>query len=98
MILLGADGLIIEQTPRGSGAGESIAARVPGLATAAASFGRAAEAGDFGTAVLEFEQAVAIVASLPDDLLVVTTLRPGVGFAPFLRELRRERNRLVELL
>ena len=98
LVLLGADGLTIEQTPRDAPGAETVAARVPGLAAAAAALGRAVGSGDFTTAVLEFGSGVAIIAQLPEDLLLAAVLRSGVGFAPFLKEVRRERDRLVELL
>lgn len=98
LVLLGADGLTIEQTPRDAPGAETVAARAPGLAAAAAALGRAVGAGDFATAALEFGNGVAIIAQLPEELLLAAVLRPEVGFATFLREVRRERDRLVELL
>jgi predicted regulator of Ras-like GTPase activity (Roadblock/LC7/MglB family) len=97
LVLLGSDGLVVQQTGSGQAA-ESLAARIPGLAAAAASLGDAADRGEFVTAVLEFRLGVAIVLSLSADLLLAVLLTPGVGFAPLLRDLRRERDHLVELL
>jgi hypothetical protein len=41
---------------------------------------------------------VVIVTSLPPELLLALILRPGVGFAPLLRELGQERTRLAGLV
>ncbi|MQA88924.1 MAG: hypothetical protein GEU90_01635 [Gemmatimonas sp.] len=97
IVLLGSDGLVVQQTGS-TQAAESVAARIPGLTDAASSLGDAADRGEFGTAVLEFGDGVAIVLSLSEDLLLAVMLRPGVGFAPLLRDLRRERSHLVELI
>jgi len=97
LILLGADGLVIQQTGAAREA-ETVAARIPGLAAAAGALGAATEQGDFVSAALEFNNGVAIVVNLSPELLLVALLRSGVGFAPLLRDLRRERTRLVELL
>lgn len=97
LILLERDGLVVKQIGA-NGTDESIAARIPGLVAACTSLGDAAGHGDFATAVLEFESGVAIVTALAGDLLLAVTVRPGVGFAPLLHELRRQRAHLIEFL
>lgn len=99
LLLLGRDGLLIRHLGVGSAAdAETVAAMVPGLVSAGAQLGRAAGQGDLATAVLEFAGGVAIVVALSRDLLIALTLRPGIGFAPLLREVRGERDRLASLL
>lgn len=98
VILLGRDGLVIQDRGETERNEETIAARIPAVAASCAALGTAAARGDFATAVLEFERGVATVVALPDDLLLVVLIRRGVGFAPLLRELRRERERLGSLL
>jgi predicted regulator of Ras-like GTPase activity (Roadblock/LC7/MglB family) len=97
LILLGRDGLVIKHVD-GAGNEETVAARIPGIVAACEAFGGSARLGRFATTVLEFEQGVAIVACLSGDLLLVVLVQPGVGFAPLLRELRRERTRLIDFL
>lgn len=97
LVLLGRDGLVVQQSG-GAGEAEAIAARVPGLAAAAQAIGRAASRGGFATAVLEFRDGVAIVVNLSDELFLTAFLRPGVGFSALLRELRHERDSLLDLL
>jgi predicted regulator of Ras-like GTPase activity (Roadblock/LC7/MglB family) len=98
LILLGRDGLVVRQLGAQPGEDESLAARIPGLTTACEALGRTAERGRFLTSVLEFERGTVIVLTLASDLLLAVLIRPGVGFAPLLRELRSQRNRLIDLL
>jgi predicted regulator of Ras-like GTPase activity (Roadblock/LC7/MglB family) len=98
LILLGEDGLVIEHAPGGGAELEGVAARVPGVAAACSALGRSARSGTFRTAVLEFEGGVAILVALSPELLLTALVRAEVGFAPLLRELRREGRRLAELL
>jgi predicted regulator of Ras-like GTPase activity (Roadblock/LC7/MglB family) len=97
LILLGRDGLVIRHLGNG-GNEEAVAARVPGIAAACGALGSAAATGALATAVLEFDSGVAIVTVLSADMLLALLVQPGVGFAPLLRDLRRERRTLVELL
>jgi hypothetical protein len=50
------------------------------------------------TAVLELDDGVAIVTTLSPEMLLAILVRSGVGFTSLLRELRRERGRLAELV
>jgi predicted regulator of Ras-like GTPase activity (Roadblock/LC7/MglB family) len=99
LLLLGQDGLLVRRL---DGPGEidadTVSAMAPGVVSACTDFARAAGRGAFATAVLELTDAVAIVTSLPPDLLLALILRPGFGFAPLLRELGRERTRLASLV
>jgi predicted regulator of Ras-like GTPase activity (Roadblock/LC7/MglB family) len=98
LVLLGRDGLVIRQLGDGVSDAEALAARIPAMATACSAVGRSAEQGSLDTAVLEFDRGVAIVLSLSADLLLAVLIRPDIGFGPLLRQLRRDRNRLLELL
>jgi predicted regulator of Ras-like GTPase activity (Roadblock/LC7/MglB family) len=99
ILLLGRDGLLVRhlggKTPIDV---ETVAAMVPALATSCAALGRGTELGSHATTVVEFENGVAIVVALPDDLLLALILDPAVGFAPLLRDVRRERDQLASLL
>jgi predicted regulator of Ras-like GTPase activity (Roadblock/LC7/MglB family) len=98
LILLGRDGLVIQHLGSGEGDEETVAARVPGIVVAARGLGAAASRGSFITAVLEYDSGVAIIVALPGDLLLAALVRRDVGFAPLLRQLRRQRDRLGQLL
>jgi predicted regulator of Ras-like GTPase activity (Roadblock/LC7/MglB family) len=99
LLLLGRDGLLVRRLDgEGEIDADTVAAMAPGVVAASTDFARAAGRGDFATAVLELTDAVAIVTSLPPDLLLALVLRPGVGFAPLLREVGRERTRLAALV
>jgi predicted regulator of Ras-like GTPase activity (Roadblock/LC7/MglB family) len=98
LILLGRDGLVVQSVGLGDHE-EPVAARIPGLVIAGTALGQAAGIGDFGTAVLEYDGGgVAIVTAVSEELLLAALVRPGVPFGPLLREMRRERSRLLELL
>ena len=99
LLLLGHDGLLVRHL--GSGGrldADTVAAMTPDVVAACTAFARAAERGAFATAVLELADAVAIVTTLSPELLLALVLRPGVGFAPLLRELRQERGRIATLV
>lgn len=98
LLLLGRDGLLIRQHGADSVDADVVAAMVPGVASACTALADAAGRGGFSTAVLELEQGVALVCALSADLLLALLLRPGVGFAPLLREVRGQRGQLAELL
>jgi predicted regulator of Ras-like GTPase activity (Roadblock/LC7/MglB family) len=98
VVLLGRDGLVVQQLGRPAAEVESLAARIPDLAAAGDALGAAAAQGDLATAVLEFHQGVAVVVTLSSELLLAVLVRQGVGFAPLLRDLRSERDRLIQLL
>jgi predicted regulator of Ras-like GTPase activity (Roadblock/LC7/MglB family) len=98
LILLGRDGLVVRHSGTGPIEEETIAARVPALAAACERLAGPLGHDDFRTAVLEFGQGVAIVVSISPDLLLAVLVEAGAGFAPLLRELRRERSRLAELI
>lgn len=99
VLLVGTDGLLVHHIGNPAGPDlDTVAAMLPGVLTATSEFARAAGGGRTSTAVLELEEAVAIVVPLSSELLLATLIRSGVGFSGLLRELRRERGRLADLL
>ena len=99
LLLVGRDGLLIRDAgDRADFPVETAAAMIPGLASACGALGRATGQGAFTTAALEFASGVVVVAPLSSEVLLAVVLRPGVGFAPLLRTLRRDRDRLAGLL
>ena len=98
-LLLGRDGLLVRHLGDDSTIdSETVAAMIPALATSCATVGRATGLGDFATAVVELAAGVTIVLTLPGDLLLALVLDGSVGFAPLLRDARRERDTLAALL
>ena len=99
LLLVGRDGLLIRDSGERDGfPAETVAAMIPGLASASSALSRATEQGAFATAVLEFASGVVVVAPLSSEVLLAVVLRAGVGFAALLRTLRRERDHLAALL
>lgn len=98
VLVLGRDGLLIQHLGDGTLDLDTVAAMAPALATSADSLASAAGRGVFSTAVLELEHGVAVVLALSAELLLTVLLRGGVGFAPLLHALRRDRARLAELV
>lgn len=99
LILLGTDGLLIRHLGDPSALdADTVAAMVPGIVGACGALARASQRGDTATAVIEFSAGVAIVTPAPPDLLVAVLVRRDVGFAPLLRDLRRQRDVLSSLL
>jgi predicted regulator of Ras-like GTPase activity (Roadblock/LC7/MglB family) len=99
LLLVGRDGLLVREAGDGAALdAETVAAMIPGLAGACTALTRATGQGAFSTAVLEFAAGVVVIAPLSDDALIAVLLRPAVGFAPLLRALRTERDRLASLL
>jgi predicted regulator of Ras-like GTPase activity (Roadblock/LC7/MglB family) len=98
LVLLGRDGLVVQHLGGSFSEVEALAARIPGLAAASDALAASGRSGQFRTAVLEFDEGVAIIVTLSSDLLLAATVLPGVGFAPLLRDLRNGRDTLIGLL
>lgn len=98
VLVLGRDGLLIRHAGDGPLDAETVSAMVPGIASAAGGLAGAAGQGGVSTVVMRFDRGVAVVDVLSPDLLLAVLLRDGVGFAPLLRDLGRERERLSTLV
>jgi predicted regulator of Ras-like GTPase activity (Roadblock/LC7/MglB family) len=99
VLLVGMDGLLVRHVGDGSPIDpDRVAAMVPGVVTAAGSFGHAAGGGDPATAVIELASGVAVVTPLSEELLLAILLRSGVGFSALLRDVRRRRGHLASLV
>jgi predicted regulator of Ras-like GTPase activity (Roadblock/LC7/MglB family) len=95
VLLIGLDGLLIHHSGDGPLDVETIAALAPGLATACTSVGDAAGSLGFSTAAIEWEGGVGILSTVSDDMLLIVLLLPNIGFAPVLRSIRQQRERLA---
>jgi predicted regulator of Ras-like GTPase activity (Roadblock/LC7/MglB family) len=98
VLVLGRDGLLIQHSGAGPLDVEDVAAMVPGIVSAAGGLGAAAGRGEASTVVIRYRRGVAVAEVLSPDLLLAVLLRGEVGFAPLLRELASERDRLAALV
>jgi predicted regulator of Ras-like GTPase activity (Roadblock/LC7/MglB family) len=98
VLLIGRDGLLVHQSGSSEIDAETVAALVPGLAAGCTAVAEAAACGRCRTTVMEWDEGVAILASVSDDLLLLVLVRPGVGFAPLLRAVREQQSELAMLV
>ena len=98
-IVVGRDGLVIDDESRDGLDRERIAAHAPALLTAGDDVGAAANRGALVTLVLEHERGgLAILSVLSRDASLLVLLDPSADAGPLLQELRRERARLASLV
>ena len=97
-VVLGRDGLVVDAGGLSPYEAEHLAAVAPAIATAGDAVGGAAGHGALTTAVLEFEQGLAVVSVLSPEVLLVVRLAPESDPGPLVFELRRHRARLAALV
>lgn len=97
VVVLGRDGLLIDGQTDGLAA-DDLAAHVPAIVAAGDELGRAASRGGLTTALLEFEEILAIVSALSADALLLVLTRPGAHIGPLLFELRQHREQIASLV
>jgi len=98
VVIVGADGLLIETHDTAQNYAEAIAARVPGLATAAGLLGDAATRGNATMAVLEFDRGYGVVLRLSDQALLFVSAGTDVALAELLFDLRQHRSSMAALV
>lgn len=98
VVLLGADGLVIETHDRERDAAETVAARVPAVSRAAMELGRATAAGDATLALLEFERGYGVVLRLSAQVLLFVATTEEVALGELLFDLRRHRAPMAALV
>ena len=98
VLILGRDGLLVQHRGGGEVDPETVAALVPGIASACTALGDAIGRGEFRTVAAQMEGGVAVITALAGELLLAVLLRPGVGFAPLLREIAARREALGALV
>lgn len=91
VVILGADGLVIETHHAGHDHAESIAARVPAVAMAARQLGEAATLGDAQLTLFELERGYGIILHLSVNALLFVSAGPDVALGDLLYDLRRHR-------
>lgn len=98
VVILGADGLVIETHDAAHDNADAVAARVPGVIAAAGQLGSAAQDGDVRLALLEFDEGFGVVLRLtPHAMLFVATSR-DIALAELLYDLRRHRAPMAALV
>lgn len=99
VVLLGADGLVIEtHADASSTSAEALAARVPGVVMAARKLATAAAAGDFRLAVLEFEDGYGVVLGLSREAMLFVNTSRQVELGDLLFDLRSHRGAMAALV
>jgi predicted regulator of Ras-like GTPase activity (Roadblock/LC7/MglB family) len=98
VVILGADGLVIETHDSEHDHAESLAAHVPAVTTAADQLGAAANSGTTQLAVLEFETGYGVVLRLSPHAMLFVATAHDVGLADLLFDLRRHRGAMAALV
>lgn len=98
VVILGADGLLIETHDTAHNHAEALAARVPAVATAATQLGDAAGSGDAAMVLLEFERGYGIVLRLSEQVLLFVSAKTDVALSELLFDLRRHRSSMAALV
>jgi uncharacterized protein len=97
-VVLGRDGLLIDsQTVPGLDA-EDLAARIPSIIGPADELGEGIRRGALVTAVLEYNDGLAIVTVLNADAVLVVLVRSEHKVGQLLFELRRNREHIAALV
>ena len=97
-VILGDDGLVIESNDSAHREAESIAARVPAVATAVRQLGEAADTGDAQLTLIEYEGGYGIVLSLSAHAMLFVTTARDVKLGELLFDLRSHRSSMAALV
>lgn len=98
VVLLGADGLVIETHDHTHDHAEPLAARVPAVVAAARQLGQTAGSGDAELVLLEFEAGYGIVLRLSPQAMLFVSTSAQVALSELLFDLRRHRSSMATLL
>ncbi|HEX7122042.1 MAG TPA: roadblock/LC7 domain-containing protein [Gemmatimonadaceae bacterium] len=97
-VVLGRDGLVIDARTAATLDAEQVAALAPAIAASADALGTSTDRGALATAVLEFENGLAVVSPLNTDVLLVVLLHPSANVGPLLYDLRRHRALIASIV
>mgnify|MGYP001446273724 FL=1 len=97
-VVLGRDGLLVDGQTVPDLDSERIAAHVPSILQCADELGSASARGALRTAVLEYEDGLAIVAAMSPDALLLVLARRTANLGQLLYELRRNRASIAALV
>jgi predicted regulator of Ras-like GTPase activity (Roadblock/LC7/MglB family) len=98
VVVVGRDGLPIDAHTRDGLDPEGVAALLPTAIRAITDLGEAGRRGEFGAAVLEFRQGLAVVAVLTSEALLIMLVQPSTNVGGLLFDLRRHRSAIAGLL
>lgn len=98
VVILGADGLLIETHDSAQSHAEAIAARVPAVAVAAGQLGDSAGSGAASLVLLEFQSGYGVILRLSDQVLLFVSAGEQVDLSGLLFDLRRHRSAMAALV
>lgn len=97
-LVLGRDGLLIDNAADAGVDGEGIAARVPSILQFCDELGSAAAKGSLRTAIIELEQGLVVLTAMSGDVLLLVLLKQDANVGALLYDLRRHRSGLAALV
>ena len=89
VVILGKDGLPIDSVSSDGSDLETMAAMVPAVVQSFGSLSSASAQGNFGTAVMEFQDGKAVVADFADDALLAIFTDAGTNVGPLLYDVKK---------
>lgn len=96
--VLGRDGLLIDHDADSGLDAEQMAAHVPSILQFADELGTAAAAGPLQTAILEHQDAIAVLAAMSADVVLLVLVRPDANVGALVYDIRRHRAGLAALV
>lgn len=97
-VVLGRDGLLIDGQAGEHLDAEHVAAHVPQIVTTSDEFGAVAARGGLATAVLEYENGLAVLSVLSAEAILLVLVQPSANLGQLLFELRRNREHIAALV
>jgi predicted regulator of Ras-like GTPase activity (Roadblock/LC7/MglB family) len=98
VVLLGRDGLVIDGRAAPGADIEHLAAHVPALVGAADELSGRSARGGLATAVLEYDNGLAVVTTLSADALLLVLVHPSANVGSLLFDLRRHRSHIASIV
>ena len=98
VVILTADGLVIEPRDADQSSSDAAAARVPAVMAAANQLGGAADAGDTELVLLEFVRGYGVLLRLSAHAMLFVSAAPEVALGDLLHDLRRHRAPMAALV
>ena len=98
VVILGADGLLIETHQSARNDAEAIAARVPAVSMAVSQLGGASGTGHASMGILEFDHGYGAFMSLSEQVLLYVSAGASVDLSGLLYDLRRHRSAMAALV
>jgi len=97
VLVVGADGLVIDSRAHAQVDGEGVAALLPTALRGIADLGEAGRRGGLTTAVLEFDGGLALITTLTDEAALIILVAPGVNVGTLLFDIQHHRSALAGL-